>query len=283
MIVVGELRAWNDLQQRCGHPEPIVCSEETAYLQLWIQQVSQQQDPALMAVHGGMLADRMAWVFVAGYQAALRRTFPDQALPRWAALAVSEDRRNDPPLPGVDYQLNDGEFVISGHKTWVAAVNSVEHLVIKAGKGARALYFNLPRTTEGLEFSSRAASFLGEMSQGSAHLSAVRLAADAALDASEIPHFGVREALYIYLAFLGYAGQRWSNAVSSEDCLALILRLSRALAETVLPVAELKAIDTDVQKILLDISPAVGADNERWEKDQRLISMYSPGIQQRSS
>ena len=43
-----------------------------------------------MAVHGGMLADRMAWVFVAGYQAALRRTFPDQALPRWAALAVSE-------------------------------------------------------------------------------------------------------------------------------------------------------------------------------------------------
>ena len=68
MIVVGELRAWKDLQQRCGHPEPIVCSEETAYLQLWIQQVSQQQDPALMAVHGGMLADRMAWVFVAGYQ-----------------------------------------------------------------------------------------------------------------------------------------------------------------------------------------------------------------------
>ncbi|GIS18151.1 MAG: hypothetical protein CM15mP120_00670 [Pseudomonadota bacterium] len=66
MIVVGELRAWKDLQQRCGHPEPIVCSEETAYLQLWIQQVSQQQDPALMAVHGGMLADRMAWVFVAG-------------------------------------------------------------------------------------------------------------------------------------------------------------------------------------------------------------------------
>ena len=159
MIVVGELRAWKDLQQRCGHPEPIVCSEETAYLQLWIQKVSQQQDPALMAVHGGMLADRMAWVFVAGYQAALRRTFPDQALPRWAALAVSEDRRNDPPLPGVDYQLNDGEFVISGHKTWVAAVNSVEHLVIKAGIGARALYFNLPRTTEGLEFSSRAASF----------------------------------------------------------------------------------------------------------------------------
>ena len=73
------------------------------------------------------------------------------------------------------------------------------------------LYFNLPRTTEGLEFSARAASFLGEMSGGSAHLTVVRLPADAALDASEIPHFGVREALYIYLAFLGYVGQRWSQ------------------------------------------------------------------------
>ena len=76
MIVVGELRAWKDLQQRCGHPEPIVCSEETAYLQLWIQQVSQQQDPALMAVHGGMLADRMAWVFVAGVSSGLAPYLP---------------------------------------------------------------------------------------------------------------------------------------------------------------------------------------------------------------
>ena len=29
------------------------------------------------------------------------------------------------------------------------------------------------------------------------------------------------------------------------------------------------------------IAAAAAADNERWEVDQRLISMYSPGIQQR--
>jgi hypothetical protein len=283
MSAIGELQNWKDLQQQCGNPELTVCSDEAAYLQCWMQNVAQQQDPALMAVKGGMLADRMAWVFVAGYQAALRRTFADQVLPGWAAFAVSEDRRNDPPLPGVDYQQSNGEFVVSGHKTWVAAVDSVEHLIIKAAKGERALYFNLPRKSQGLEFSARAASFLGEMSQGSAHLNAVRLPKDAALDTSEVAQFGVREALYIYLAFLGYAGQRWSQAVSPEDCLGLIRRLSQALAEATLPVAEVKAIDTYVQKILRDISPVAAADNERWDKDQRLISMYSPGIQQRQT
>ena len=92
-----------------------------------------------MAVQGGLVADRLAWVFVAGYQAALRRTFPAEVLHGWGAFAVSEDRRGDPPLPGVDYQQTKDEFVISGHKTWVAAVSCVEHLIIKAGRGARAL------------------------------------------------------------------------------------------------------------------------------------------------
>jgi hypothetical protein len=220
-------------------------------------------------------------VFVAGYQAALRRTFPDQAYSGWAAFAVSEDRRGDPPLPGVDYQRLENGFAISGHKTWVAAVNSVEHLIIKAGAGERALYFNLARSTQGLEFSSRPASFLGEMSQGSAHLSEVNLGIDAAIDARAVAQFGQREALYIYLAFLAYAGRIWLRDGAQDDCLILIQRLDQALAESHLPLAEVKALDIAVQSILSAIAPKAGAANERWAKDQRLISMYSPGIQQR--
>jgi hypothetical protein len=63
----------------------------------------------------------------------------------------------------------------------------------------------------------------------------------------------------------------------------LIQRLRQALAEPSLPIAEVKAIDLGVQRVLAAISPAAGADNARWEKDQRLISMYSPGIQQRKA
>ena len=281
MKSLGSLRAWSELEAILGVEASVKSAKEDSYRELWLSGVAQQNDLGLMAVQGGLLADRLAWVFVAGYQAALRRTFPDQAYSGWAAFAVSEDRRGDPPLPGVDYQRLENGFAISGHKTWVAAVNSVEHLIIKAGAGERALYFNLPRSTQGLEFSSRPASFLGEMSQGSAHLSEVNLPTDAAIDARAVAQFGQREALYIYLAFLAYAGRVWLRDRAQDDCLRLIQRLDQALAESHLPLAEVKALDIAVQSILSTIAPKAGAANERWAKDQRLISMYSPGIQQR--
>ena len=283
MSVFGSFEDWSELEQTLGVQGAISSTTEGAYQQIWMRHVALQNDLGLMAVQGGLLADRLAWVFVAGYQSALRRTFMDQIFSGWGAFAVSEDRRGDPPLPGVDYQqLQDG-FVVSGHKTWVATVNSVDHLVIKAGHGERALYFNLPRHTEGLDFSPRNANFLGEMSQGSAHLVDVKLPADAALDAGAVAQFGQREALYIYLAFLAYAGRTWLRDSAQQDCLRLIQRLQQALSEHSLPLAEIKALDLAVQGVLAAVGPTAGADNERWEKDQRLISMYSPGIQQREA
>ena len=283
MSVLGSLQDWSELEQTIVGQVPISTTTEGAYQQIWMRHVALQNDLGLMAVQGGLLADRLAWVFVAGYQSALRRTFMDQTFSGWGAFAVSEDRRGDPPLPGVDYQQLEDGFVVSGHKTWVATVNSVDHLVIKAGHGERALYFNLSRHTKGLDFSARNANFLGEMSQGSAHLVDVKLPADAALDAGAVAQFGQREALYIYLAFLAYAGRTWLRDSAQQDCLRLIQRLQQALSEHSLPLAEIKALDLAVQGVLAAVGPTAGADNERWEKDQRLISMYSPGIQQREA
>tara|TARA_B100000902_G_scaffold238117_1_gene225543 strand:+ start:712 stop:1563 length:852 start_codon:yes stop_codon:yes gene_type:complete len=283
MSVLGSLQDWSELEQTFGLQGAISSTTEDAYQQIWMRHVALQNDLGFMAVQGGLLADRLAWVFVAGYQSALRRTFMDQTFSGWGAFAVSEDRRGDPPLPGVDYQQLEDGFVVSGHKTWVATVNSVDHLVIKAGHGERTLYFNLPRHTEGLDFSARNANFLAEMSQGSAHLVDVKLPADAALDAGAVAQFGQREALYIYLAFLAYAGRTWLRDSAQQDCLRLIQRLQQALSEHSLPLAEIKALDLAVQGVLAAVGPTAGADNERWEKDQRLISMYSPGIQQREA
>jgi hypothetical protein len=281
MSSLSSFRNWSELETSLVTVTDTNSASEDIYKTLWQSAVAPQQDLGSLAVQGGLLADRLAWVFIAGYQAALRWTFPDQGFSGWAAFAVSEDRRGDPPLPGVDYQTSDAGFSISGHKTWVAAVNSVDHLVIKAGRGARARYFNLPRQSQGLEFSTRAANFLGEMSQGSAHLVDVRVATDTALNADSVPQFGQREALYIYLAFLAYAGRTWLRAAAQDDCLSLIQRLDQALAQPQLPLAEVKELDVAVQSVLATIAAAAAADNERWEADQRLISMYSPGIQQR--
>jgi hypothetical protein len=278
---LSSFRNWSELETSLVTVTDTNSASEDAYKALWLGAVASQQDLGSLAVQGGLLADRLAWVFVAGYQAALRRTFPDQEFAGWAAFAVSEDRRGNPPLPGVDYQNLDTGFSISGHKTWVAAVNAVDHLVIKAGRGARARYFNLPRQAQGLEFSARAANFLGEMSQGSAHLVDVWVAKDAALNADAVPQFGQREALYIYLAFLAYAGRAWLQDAAQDDCLSLIQRLDQVLAQPQLPLAEVKELDLAVQSVLATVATAAAADNEQWEVDQRLISMYSPGIQQR--
>ena len=97
------------------------------------------------------------------------------------------------------------------------------------------------------------------MSQGSAHLTVVRLPADAALDTSESRPLRCSRGV-VYLSGFSSATR---GSVGPKQCprrivWLLIRRLSQALAETVLPVAELKAIDTYVQKILLDISPLLG-------------------------
>ena len=72
---------------------PTNVPDEHTYAELWLQQVSGLDSLQAQAVKGGLLADRMAWVFVAGYQCALRHTFAELPTDGIAAFAVSEDQR----------------------------------------------------------------------------------------------------------------------------------------------------------------------------------------------
>ena len=82
---------------------------------------------------------------VAGYQCALRHTFSELPADGIAVFAVSEDRKNDPPLPGVKTLRQDGSVTVSGYKTWVACSASLSHLVIKADRGEAANYYCIER------------------------------------------------------------------------------------------------------------------------------------------
>ena len=93
MSGLSSFRNWPELEATLSAGSDTKIANEDAYKALWQRLVASQQDLGLLAVQGGLLADRLAWVFVAGYQAALRRTFPDQGFSGWAAFAVSEDRR----------------------------------------------------------------------------------------------------------------------------------------------------------------------------------------------
>ncbi len=282
---------WSDvvaLAENLAIPMPAnACVSEAEYLALWKKYFTVQEplDLLAMAVTGGLLADRMAWVFVGGYQSAIRRTFMRETFSGWGAFAVSEDRKGQPPLPGVSLRTSAQDVAASGYKTWVACSDSIEHVVVKVGSGADARYFNIHRSTPGLTVASKHAvtkpgSFLAEMSQGIAHLQDV--AVGQALDDAEVVRFGIRETLYIYSAFCAHAGQFYANQVDPEACAGLIHRLAELLE--FLPtdqvgLDELKAVDAAVQNLLGQISP--DADDSKWSKDRQLIAMYSPGIQKR--
>ena len=253
-----------------------VLADEQAFADLWLQQVAPLSSRVAQAVHGGLLADRLAWVFVAGYQCALRHTFAQLPADSMAAFAVSEDRKGEPPLPGVTATALNGETKVSGYKTWVACCATLSHLVIKSDRGDKANYYCLKRNSHGLTLTPKYGAFLAEMSQGMAELNEVTVATP--LDASQVSHFGLRETLYIYMAFCAWAGK---FSESAEPCEALIHRLARLVEQPPndeAGLAEIKSVDEAVQALRGTI-PATAAAN--YEQDQRLIAMYSPGIQRR--
>jgi len=251
-------------------------ANEVDYAKVWLEQASRNEDLFELAVIGGLMADRMAWVFVAGYQSALRHTFAGIPLDGLGAFAVSEDRKGEPPLPGVHSYYHDGQLRVSGYKTWVACSQSLAYLIIKADRGEKARYYCLPRQTAGLTLQDKHGNFLSEMSQGVAQLDGV--AVPEALDHGAVGWFGIRETLYIYMAFCAWAGKR---GASTADCQGLINRLAALVVQPPVDaegLKELKAVDAGVQALRTAL---VIEGGDQWQADQRLIAMYSPGIQKR--
>ena len=180
--------------------------DEAAYLQAWLQHAAVATSPLSMALAGGACADRLAWVFVAGYQAALRSVFPALGAEGWACFAVTEDRSGE--FSGVDWQSHDDQVVVTGHKSWIAASQHVQQLVVKAGKGDRACYVLLRRDDPGVALSSRdAPGFLPDLSQGFAALDC-QVDATRVLDDGRVEQFRWREPLYIYSAFLAWLARQ---------------------------------------------------------------------------
>ena len=260
-------------------PRRMACPDESAYLAAWQAHALPWADALLpMAVAAGRIADRLAWVFQAGYQAACRDAFPDIRSSDWIAYAASEDRKNDPPIPGVT--LGDG--CLNGSKTWVAGARSVQALAIKLGSGPDAQYLLVPRDTPGLTLvTGRTPRFLSEMSQGQAHFDRTPLGATTALDPSRIRHFGLVEPLYVYAAFCGFVlgGTDEPDLVAcARDCLAAIAPALQSVGGT-LDRHHLGQADARAQDLLARLSDNRLHAAGNWLSDQRLISMYSGNVQ----
>lgn len=99
----------------------------------WQQRVAGGADAMTLALEGGFAADRMAWAFAAGYQAALRALLPGCAPHEVLALCLTEAGGNRPrdlrctatPQPG-------GGWRVQGHKSWATFGPAATTLLVVA-------------------------------------------------------------------------------------------------------------------------------------------------------
>lgn len=168
----------------------------------WQAACARHAAPVARAIACGFAADRVAWAFAGGYQAALRALdpgLPDTAL---AALCVTEATGNRPrDVQTTIRPLADGGFVLDGHKRWTTLGTDSGVLLIAArmadrsggaalgdaapGDGAGRPRLKVARVAAGAPGLSLEAmpptAFVPEVAHAQVHLDGVRVAAEAVL------------------------------------------------------------------------------------------------------
>jgi hypothetical protein len=244
---------------------------EADYHRLWMDQLDESWSTEQTAFAGGLIADRLSFLFIAGYQAAVQRTF-NLANRSWTALAVSEDRHPAHPRPG----LTESNGRINGFKTWVASSRFAEDLIVSVD--TTKLYI-ANRNTSGLNLAHNdVPGFLGDMSQGIAEFKDVAVSDLQALGELNLKLFAKREPLYLYFAFCGFLHRRRIQDVT--PLLNDLLRIASGDFTDPAHKALFARTDTRVSEIFSELEPGLFAGD--YKKDKGLISLYSKVIQKRA-
>jgi alkylation response protein AidB-like acyl-CoA dehydrogenase len=271
-----------------GETEPLVAEDEAAWHQLWNEKSIGALSPRASALQGGLLADRLPWVFVAAYQAAIRSVFPEVPRQGWAAFAATEDKHDPDAHPGTTLSETGSMVKLSGWKYWVAQSRHVDHLVVTARRqeGEQNCVY-VERDQQGVTLTHREApGFLGAMSQGFAKFEQVEIRPDDIYPGSRIEGFVRTEPPFVMLAssafLLAQLGD--GDAHLKDTLVALTLSLAELCNEPCdtapsVP-GTLAALDRVFQDCVKRFEAAVDPDTlPGWSEDRRLLSMYSRRIQ----
>ena len=228
--------------------------------------------PIARAVSAGIRADRLSWVFISGYQSAIRLAFAGIPEDEWWSFAVSEDKAGC--LPGV--QLSHGR--LSGTKTWVASCDHVDGVIVTAAGRC----YQVSRHAEGVQFERYAsASFLRDMSTGKVTLenadahSAIEMRLD----------FRLAEPVALMAASAGYLWReatRYREHSLLQGCevvfnrLAGLVQIDAKLVSAIYSeVAQLGKVCAKIAEIRCDGS------EEDWRQNGRLLSLYKKTLAQK--
>ncbi len=235
-----------------------------------------------LALRGGALADRLAWIFISGYQAAVRRCFPEFATtPGWSCLAAAEAG------DGAACHLEkSGEGLrLSGQKSWIAGAGVLDSLVVSVGADTGMCFVTVPADAAGVRISlPRTPGFLGELTQGVADFDGVLIPDDRMLRAPERRlEFRGAEPLYVLLALNACLKARAAEvgvpeiAVLADTAIHHGRTLPEVLGEkaAILPgLDRLRALSRetlDAAQAVVEQVPSLAAS---WQRDGRLFAMF---------
>ena len=247
---------------------------ESNYYALWMQHIASRYSPFEKAYFAGLWADQPAWVFVAGYQGALAHTFPEQNFPGWGALAISEDKNPEAPLPGLTGVPAgvSGCYELSGYKTWVATSRHVRDLVVSFGVPDEVKFARVAADVQGLELTHKdAPRMLPDLSQGVANFRNVNIGAQDIVHSDRVSHFGAIEAFFVLVALLG-TWRRFSGLAGLDDSsLDELLDLAYSFADTPQACAPFKAACRDTLRTTRD---HMLGQHALWQRDGQLLAGY---------
>ena len=214
------------------------------WLANWRQLPLDELSPFALAVMGGCQADRAAWAFSAGYEAALRAMFPQIRGGGLHGFSLSEEGVRSPRDLQTLWRTDaSGGIQLSGNKGWVPMPEHCEaYFVVCRASGADGALsvVRLPATADGVTMSPRnPAAFMPELPAARMQLQDVQLDASAMLPgdgwSDYARPFGALEELYVSAALMGYLlregrAREWPQALLRQ-MLAAISLLERIAPE----------------------------------------------------
>ena len=274
----------------------------------WRTGAARAPGSAAQALLGGFDADRVAWAFASGYQAALRALWPQLPADAMAAFCVTEESGNRPRDIGTRFTLlADGSASITGAKRWTTLGPDSSLLLIvgalpPAENSARAILkvARVPVGTAGLQLLPMPETrFVPEVPHARVMLDDVRVDAAALLpgDGYEryVKPFRTLEDAHVTLAVLAYllreARQRgWPAGFAEQLCATMVVLCDVAGAAADAPfthvvlagaLAQAHALYGEAGTLWVTTGDDLAA--QRWVRDAALFGVAGSARSQRAA
>lgn len=251
------------------------------------------------AVAAGTYAGQLAFAFAGGYQSALRQLLPTLAPDDFAALLLSEGKRQRPDeLLTTLTPLGGDKFRLDGEKSWVAGGAAADSLLVVARQGVasdgrvRTAMVLLPAHAPGVEHDARTETgFLSALPHGRARFDGVTVSVqmilpgdgwmDYARPFRTIEDIHVSAAVAAHLA-VNALRRRFPDALLAS-VLACLSRLADCMTRDVNDAANhvlLAAAERELQQAAAQVNDLISGQDDGFARDWRanylLVALAAP-------